>query len=182
MNVQLLQTSQHNFISYNSYDWRDTQSNCIENAKKILKFFTITHLRTKGWSYLRIDCTNLNPFDFTWRTQILQKYVYMCTHIPNRIPKLYEKYANVNEQGRYPYLLSVVPCQTTVNIEGESSGHIYGGDAEPRRERLEYPIPYFARNRHFPLTPEIRSHDHFPSSQSLLALMEIPLASSTREN
>lgn len=40
------------------------------------------HLRAKGENYLRIDSTNLNPFHFIWRTQILQKYVY----IPNRIP------------------------------------------------------------------------------------------------
>lgn len=92
-----------------------------------------------------------------------------------------KKNAEVNEQWRDSYLLSFVPSKATVNIEGESSGHVYGGDAEPRRERLECPVPDFARHRHFPL---LCSHDYFSSrkSVSLQASIEILLAFNPRKS
>lgn len=51
--------------------------------------------------------------------------------------------------GGSPNRLFTVPREAAVDVDGESSGEINGGDSKARRERLEYKVPCFARNSHF---------------------------------
>lgn len=46
------------------------------------------------------------------------------------------------------YRLSIVPGQTTVDIEGEGTSKIHGGEEQPRRKRFGCPVPNFARRPH----------------------------------
>lgn len=51
-----------------------------------------------------------------------------------------------------------VPGEAAVDVDGESGGEINGGHTETRRERLECPVPYFARRCHSILLCRVISH------------------------
>lgn len=44
------------------------------------------------------------------------------------------------------YRLGFVPREASVDVDGEGTGEVHGGDAEAGGERLEGPVPHFAHH------------------------------------